>query len=283
MGRLNILLVIPRYETYGGKGRYVMLMGILYVSSHLKQSGAANVHTLNMNHHAGSEDELLRSRIESLRIDAVGLGGLSGEFADIDRMVRLIKRIDEKIITIVGGGLVTADPQTAMRAMPQADYGVIGEGEITLAELLGALAEGRPVSQIAGIVFRHGAGFVVTPPRPEIADLDRLPFPDYEGFDYGTYLETNPDDSDAGKTYSQVSVIGGRIPAGKCETAVGTGCGRTLRGIHGRCRSVESLPQFQHERQGILRGVSGVYPVVFRRRCAVEPATRIRVRLLEVR
>lgn len=34
--------------------------------------------------------------------------------------------------------------------------------------------------------------------------------PDYEGFDYGEYLKNNPDMSDEGKRYSQVSVIGGR-------------------------------------------------------------------------
>ena len=41
-------------------------------------------------------------------------------------------------------------------------------------------------------------------------DLDNIPFPDYEGFQFGEYLKENPDMSDEGMAYSRVSVIGGR-------------------------------------------------------------------------
>ena len=32
----NVLLVVPRYSTYGATGHYVMPMGTLYVSAYLK-------------------------------------------------------------------------------------------------------------------------------------------------------------------------------------------------------------------------------------------------------
>ena len=46
-----------------------------------------------------------------------------------------VKSIAPNVITIVGGGMMTSDPIPAMTALHGvADYGVIGEGEITVAE-----------------------------------------------------------------------------------------------------------------------------------------------------
>ena len=61
-----------------------------------------------------------------------------------------------------------------------------------------------------GLIIRKNKKLLMTHKRKEILDLDSLPFPDYEGFKYGEYLRHNPDMSDEGKKYSQVSVIGGR-------------------------------------------------------------------------
>ena len=208
--RLNILLLIPRYKTYGDQGRYVMPLGILYVSSYLKRSGIANVFTLNMNHKIGDEVEILSDVILQSNIDIFAIGGLSGEYKDISRMVNLAREIKPTIKIIVGGGIMTADPEVTMQAIAEVDYGIIGEGEITIVELINALTEKYQVDHIAGIIFREERKLVKTLQRKEIVSLDELPFPDYEGFDYRTYLKENPDISDDGEKHSQVSVIGGR-------------------------------------------------------------------------
>jgi anaerobic magnesium-protoporphyrin IX monomethyl ester cyclase len=61
-----------------------------------------------------------------------------------------------------------------------ADFILTGEGEITLGELLNALIgkESRPLGHIAGLVYLDPSGGIVhTPRRPDLADLDALPFP----------------------------------------------------------------------------------------------------------
>jgi radical SAM superfamily enzyme YgiQ (UPF0313 family) len=187
-----------------------MPLGILYVSAYLKAAGVANVFTLNLNHCDGTEKDALSQHFDKYAIDIVGTGGLSGEFIDVERIIRLSKEIRPQITTLVGGGIITSAPETAMQAIPQADFGVTGEGEATVVELIAALSGNTPVNQVSGLIFRNAGEYVVTPPRKETVDLDALPFPDYEGFNYREYLETNPDVSDDGKVYTQVSVIGGR-------------------------------------------------------------------------
>lgn len=209
MRRLNILLAIPKYMIYGGKN-YVMPLGILYVSAFLKRANVANVHTVNLNHTSKPERDALKEYIDACNIDVFATGGLSGEFSDLNRIINFAKEIKPDICTVIGGGIVTADPQTTIQAFDHADYGIIGEGEHTMVELTQALSEGKIPVNVDGLVFYMDGKIIQTGSRTEIRDLDSLPFPDYEGFDYATYLETNPDMTDAGKRYSQVSVIGGR-------------------------------------------------------------------------
>ena len=191
-------------------GHYVMPMGILYVSAYVKRSGVCNVHTLNLNHVEGDEYSILNDYCCAHDIHVTGVGGLSGEYKDLARIVRYIRKINPQMFIIVGGGIMTADPVVAMKALPDADCGIIGEGEITSVELLQALTEDYPLSSVNGLILRKDDLLQMTAPRTEIMDLDSLPFPDYEGFDYRAYLKQNPDLSDDGKKYSQVSVIGGR-------------------------------------------------------------------------
>ena len=210
MRQLNVLYLIPRYKTYGMTGHYVMPMGILYVSAYVKRSGICHVHTLNLNHVDGNEYELLYDFCHRHEIDVLGVGGLSGEYEDLARMVNYGRKIKPDMYIVVGGGIVTADPTTTLKAFENADCGVIGEGEETSVELIMALTEQRSLSGVKGLIYRDENGLHLTERRNEIMDLDSLPFPDYEGFNYAVYLEQNPDLSDEGKKYSQVSVIGGR-------------------------------------------------------------------------
>lgn len=209
--RPSILLVVPRYLSYGMANHYVMPMGILYVSAYLKREGAADVFTVNLNHVEGDEREALARALERSGAAILGIGGISGEYQDIQRIATYARELSPELKIIVGGGIVSGDPLTTMKAIAEADFGVVGEGELTMTELVHALGRGvTDFSHIHGLVFRRGSELVQTAAREEIKDLDSLPFPDYEGFDYGEYLRCNPDLSDEGRKYSQVSVIGGR-------------------------------------------------------------------------
>lgn len=209
--RLNVLLVVPRYQTYGMDRHYVMPIGILAVSSYLKRADVANVFTLNLNHESGAERDVLRDTLVGNDIQMLGIGGLSGEYRDIKRIVSYARDIKPELKIMAGGGIMTADPEAAMEALEEADYGEIGEGEITTVELVRALSDGSVnFENISGLIFRRDGVLVRNAPRAEIMDLDSLPMPDYEGFRYGDYLKDNPDLSDVAKKYSQVSVVGGR-------------------------------------------------------------------------
>ena len=78
---------------------------------------------------------------------------------------------------VVGGVQLGIYPREVM-THPAIDYGVIGEGWDTLAQLLEALAAKDDVSGIRGICYREGEKVVFSEPNPEPArSLDEVPFP----------------------------------------------------------------------------------------------------------
>lgn len=58
------------------------------------------------------------------------------------------------------------------------NFVVRGEGEITLLELVQALAGERELSDVLGLGYKEGGEVRLNPMRPLIEDLDTLPFPD---------------------------------------------------------------------------------------------------------
>jgi anaerobic magnesium-protoporphyrin IX monomethyl ester cyclase len=75
-----------------------------------------------------------------------------------------------------------------------ADYVIVGEGELTLGELVGALAAagggvpaGAALAAIPGLVFRDRGMVRRTGPRPLIKDLDQLPIAAWDLVDVDRY------------------------------------------------------------------------------------------------
>ncbi|MBE5859761.1 MAG: radical SAM protein [Butyrivibrio sp.] len=180
---MNYLIVMPRF-IQGQKDNYIFPLGIAYVSASLKQV-CDTVFCLNLNTHFGDIDDEIRNAIVDNDIDVIATGGLSPNFNQIRRIVKVSKQTNPDIITMVGGGLVTATPEVIMRGIPELDIGMIAEGEKTIQELHHAITENLDFSTVKGIVFRKADGTIErTPAREDIEDLDSLPFPDYDGFEF---------------------------------------------------------------------------------------------------
>ncbi len=184
---MRCLLVAPQYVEKIGD-HYDFPLGLAYVSASLKKSGAEVV-CLNLNHHGGDIHELLGQAIRRHGIELFCTGGLSVHYHKIKELLRIAKGIKKEIITIVGGGLISSEPHLMMEKL-QIDFGVIGEGEETIIELVEAIRNKTALESVLGIIYRSPSGEIVrNKKRPPIQDLDSLPFPDYEGFEIEQYFD----------------------------------------------------------------------------------------------
>lgn len=68
-----------------------------------------------------------------------------------------------------------------------ADYVLLGEGEITLLELIQALEDDQDPGTVQGLAFEKGGQYMLTLKRPILTDLDALPDPAWDLADLEAY------------------------------------------------------------------------------------------------
>ena len=214
---MNHLVIMPRFVENPGDPYYLPL-GPLYISSSLKHSGK-NVYTLNLNLSSSGIEDAVSDSILRNNIDVICVGGLSTHYAQIKTIVSHAKKLNEKITAVIGGGLVSASPDIILNGIENADIGIIGEGDHSIVEVADALEKASSLDNIKGIVFKKNGKIVKTGVRKDIQDLDSLPFPDYEGFDY---------DPKKHNTWDAAWICTSRSCPYDCSFCFHT-CGRTYR------------------------------------------------------
>ena len=183
---MNILLCLP--NTLGTAfGSTFFPLGMAYISSALKAAGH-NVFVVNFFLEKRSVFEVLKQMIPKFNISVVGSGEIVTNYAPLKQIFDAAKMVSKDVITIMGGRFVTHSPKEAMTIIPSADYGIIGEGEVAICELIQAIIGGGvSLCEVEGIVYRtlDPSGREVlrlTDSRKPFSDIDTIPWPDLEGF-----------------------------------------------------------------------------------------------------
>lgn len=192
----TILIIVARYIPNKEKSYYEFPLGLAYISACLKKAGYG-VDVLNINHYADSQIDLISRKFSANKYRYVLTSGLSAHYKQIKGIVDDVRRVASDAVMIVGGGVVTAMPEV-MYDYIRPDYMVLGEGELTIVELINALNTNKMnLSEINGIGHCDAAGkLIITSRREPIMDLDSIPWPDLDGFEFETYLEMQrPNDS----------------------------------------------------------------------------------------
>ncbi len=187
---LNYLLIVPQLASNNDE-QYVLPLGLAYISAALKATGR-NIIVLNLNYKNEPACDILSRYIREHEINVCLSGGLSSMYADLHSIQTAIHDISPEMVQICGGGIISGDPVPAMTALDAVDYGVIGEGEITICELCTALEGDKDISGIKGIAYRENNEIKQTPARPQIVDISVIPWADYEGLEFSEILDKNP-------------------------------------------------------------------------------------------
>lgn len=184
---MQILLVLPKLVEKAGD-YYPFPIGIPSISAALKRENF-NVHCINLNHTDEPVEAVIKKEIVSKGIDVVCSGGLSREYGIVKAVFDASRKVKKDVITVAGGGLISSEPQLMADALP-IDFGVVGEGEVTVVKLMKAIQTYATPHDVEGIVFKEKNGRVVqTKTRELIQDLDILPYPDLQGFGMEEYLD----------------------------------------------------------------------------------------------
>lgn len=153
-------------------------IGLAYLASIVRELDL-DIKILDANLYDMSKNEIERS-IHDYNPDVVGITATTAAIRSASIIAHSAKMADRDTLTIVGGPHMTADPYNTMKAFPQIDIGVVGDGEEIFKNIIETLIQGRKVKGISGIIYRGDDGKIVQNPPPQLGSLDEIPFPSWD-------------------------------------------------------------------------------------------------------
>lgn len=172
-----LLIQPPIYKSeYTARGSEHMLsilppMGLAYIAAYLQKhdhyceimDGMAYPFKLNV---------LLE---KAPLFDCIGITAVSTFASRVHELIDVLKTNNIKTPIIVGGPHATVLPESCLKH--GADYVVMGEGEVTMLELVNAITSGDDPRNIKGVAFLNGNTFCKTSGRKLIDNLNDIPLP----------------------------------------------------------------------------------------------------------
>ena len=166
---MNILLIQPSSRTLQREELVVPPLGLAYLAASLEREGH-RVKILDAFALGMSWGEF-EGEVKKTKPDLIGLGGMTPTIDNTLRAARICRPHTRTLV--VGGPHVSVQQQEFFRECPEADFGIVGEGEAAFAGLVKRLEEGKDPWEIPGLVGPEKAN----PPGKFIDDLDSIPFP----------------------------------------------------------------------------------------------------------
>ncbi|MFH1478593.1 MAG: radical SAM protein [Candidatus Omnitrophota bacterium] len=165
--------------------------GIAYIARVLKENGH-EVTIYNQDVYHWSELHL-KNYLNNMDFDIVGLSIIGGyyQYKKLLLLSDAINQSKNRPFYILGGHGSAPEPSYFMKKT-QADAIVIGEGEITILEIVEALESRKDLSLIKGIAYNNSGKCVINLPRPLIQNIDDIDFPAYELFPIDHYALMRP-------------------------------------------------------------------------------------------
>ncbi|MEE8540144.1 MAG: radical SAM protein [Desulfobacterales bacterium] len=114
--------------------------------------------------------------------DLIGITCYEDCYPYLKRAAEIAKEENKDRHVILGGPLVTAVPELMMGDMV-ADFAIVGEGELTLTELMDYISQNdhaKSIREIKGLVWKNADNQIrVNPKRDQIKNLDVVPMQDF--------------------------------------------------------------------------------------------------------
>ena len=172
---MKILLIQPNCAEEVDK-EYVSLqypINLGYIAAVLQKQG----HKVNMIDFNVMDRKKLGFFISKFKPELIGLTALTSSIHHAKEIICEIKKINKKIITVLGGIHASALPIKTMKEIKDLDYLVFGEGEKTIVELVEKRSNKKSIESVRGVLFRKKRKIIKNKPRELIKNLDSIPFP----------------------------------------------------------------------------------------------------------
>ena len=184
----NILLVFPGKMEHEITSLNLMPLSLLYLAGALR-SICEKIQIFDVNlYEKGTETRRLDEIISECNPSIIGINCLAaGIFPDVMALSRHIKEKNAAVKIITGGAHPTMFAREIMANCPYIDAVVLGEGEYAAQKLLRYYYDEINAEELDSVCLRINDKIVYYKKSAYIENMDDMPFPGYEFFDFNKY------------------------------------------------------------------------------------------------
>lgn len=119
----------------------------------------------------------------------VGFSAVSSQFPFVSELAKMIKKV-HKCIAVCGGVHPTIFPECLFSA-PDLDGIFIGESEFSFLDFVSEITKGNQYKNIDNFCYVEKGKLIKNRLRPRIQNLEKLPFPDRDLYNYQSIIDEN--------------------------------------------------------------------------------------------
>jgi len=131
--------------------------------------------------------DLEKYLLEREHFDFIGIGYLTNYVHSVVEHINACRSASPDSKIILGGNGYSALPAFYL-SKTDADYGVAGEAENSLLNLVNALSVGKSVENMPSVSFRDGEDYYVSSLREPVPNIAKIPAPAYHLFPIESYV-----------------------------------------------------------------------------------------------
>jgi anaerobic magnesium-protoporphyrin IX monomethyl ester cyclase len=186
---MRILFIHPNYHSGGAEiaGNWPPAW-VAYLTGALKSAGYTDVRFADAMTNDLSEEQV-RDIIVDYQPDIVGCTAITPSIYKAQRLLELVKEVNQDIVTILGGVHATFMYQQVLGEAPWIDAIVRGEGEEIIVDLVRTIDEGRwpeDRGKVKGIAYAVDGKIIATVAAPTVKDLDAI-MPNWSVLEWDKY------------------------------------------------------------------------------------------------
>jgi len=170
-----LLLHLTNRENEGGDYYRTESLGLGYIAAVLRRDGHEvelfDADMQRLNYRRTLEGVLQRE------FDCLGITALQDSKDAVMRIARDVRKKRKSVIILAGGYFPTLATEGMLRACPEIDFVVRGEGEQVASDVFGRISRNEDWRPTPGVAYIENGDYIANPAPPLIADLDTLPFP----------------------------------------------------------------------------------------------------------
>ncbi|OGS27539.1 MAG: hypothetical protein A2297_03425 [Elusimicrobia bacterium RIFOXYB2_FULL_48_7] len=152
------------------------MLGLGYIGAALINKGhSVKIHDM-ASQNAGDMAQI-EKEINEFKPEYLGISVLTAQFRKAAEIIKAVKKINPKIVTMMGGPHISSVPEHTLKTTMDTDFVFVGEGDIAVPEFIRLHSSGADYTKLPGLGFRTPDGKITVNKAEIIKDISSLDFP----------------------------------------------------------------------------------------------------------